>query len=125
MSLVAQARSAVEIAFSAAGDAIVSVTWIRPSIGAYDTSTGVRSTSETTITVRSLEEKVSVTTATRLKLTARAIRLWIPAVDFEDKGLTGDAPLVGDKFTHRGTTYTCRERHFEGVQAIWEIHGDI
>jgi hypothetical protein len=125
MSLSVQARSAVEAAFAAAGDAIATVTWNRPSVGAYDAATGTRAVTETSLSVRAVEDKVQTTQATRLDLSDRAVRLWIPAVDFEGKGLTTEEPLVTDTFIHRAVTYRTRDRAFEGVKAIWEIHGDV
>lgn len=122
MSLVATTRAAVETAFAAAGDLIASVTWTRETIGAYDPATGTETVTTATRTVRAIEDKVDAMTATRLALTANAVRLFIPAVDFE--AAPAIDPIITDKLTHRGTVYTVRSAGFQGTKAIFEVYAD-
>lgn len=124
MSMLATARAGVEAAFAAAGDLIASVTWERLTVGAYDTTSGSQTTSFSTVTVRAIEDKVSYTTATRLKLSASAIRIWVPAVDFEGVPVSFE-PAIKDRLTHRGKVYTVSECQFEGAKALWEVHADV
>lgn len=123
MSLVATTRAAVETAFAAAGDLIASITYTRETIGAYDPATGTESVTTATRTVRAIEDKVDAMTATRLALTANAVRLFIPAVDFEIPAPVIE-PIITDKLTHRGTVYTVRSASFHGTKALFEVFAD-
>jgi hypothetical protein len=122
MSLIATTRAAVETAFAAAGDLIVSVTWTRQTIGAYNATAGTETVTAATRTVRAVEGKVEAMTATKLALTANAVRLFVPAVDFEASPAID--PQIDDKLTHRGKTYTVRSAGFEGTKALFEVHAD-
>jgi hypothetical protein len=126
MSLQATTRAAVESAFAAAGDLIASVTWRRITTGVYDPATGSQTSGFSTRTVRAIEDKVSTATATRLELSASAIRLWIPAGDFEAAPAINPAePAKGDQLQHRGKTFTIRETTYQGANALWEVHADV
>jgi len=122
MSLVAVTRDAVETAFAAAGDLIASVTYTRQTIGAYDPATGTEAVTTATRTVRAIEDKVDAMQATRLALTANAVRLFVPAADFEASPAI--EPQITDKLTHRGTVYTVRSAGFQGTKALFEIYAD-
>jgi hypothetical protein len=122
MSLLAMTRAAVETAFGAAGDLVVSDTWRRAATASYSTEDGTPTATFDDRIVRAVEDKVSVSTANRLQLSASAVRLWIPAVDFE--GTTEIFPTLSDKVIHRGKTYRVRECAFAGTKALWEIHAD-
>ena len=120
MSLTATVLAAVETAFAAAGDLVQSPTWRKPTYGAYDPAAGTRTVTNTDLTVRAIEDEVSQRDAERLKLSNKAVKLIIPAVDF-----TGGDPAFEDKVVHRGTVYTARECSFAGAKAVWEIHADV
>jgi hypothetical protein len=123
MSLLGMTRSTVEMAFAAAGDLIVSVTWRRAATTSYSTEDGTPTATFDDRAVRAIEDKVSVTTASRLRLSASAVRLWIPAADFEVAPEI--FPALTDTIIHRGTTYRVREWAYAGAKAIWEIHADV
>lgn len=126
MSLQATTRAAVEAAFAAAGDLIAAVAWRRLTTGAYDPATGSQTSGFTTRSVRAIEDKVSTATATRLELSASAVRLWIPAVDFETPpSIIPAEPAKGDQLQHRGKTFTIREATYQGAKALWEVHADV
>lgn len=120
MSLNALVTGAVETALSAAGDLVVGVTWRRQTLGAYNPANGQRAVTNVDVAVRAIEDKITAGEQARLELSARAVKLWIPAADF-----TGADPSHSDKLIHRGTTYTIKSATFQGTKALWEIHADI
>lgn len=126
MNLLATSKQAVETAFSIAKDFVQSSTWKRVTSAPYDPASGTQSTGFSSRTVRAIEDKVSASTASRLELSASAIRLWIPGADFENVPLLSPPdPDVNDKLVHRGKTYTVRDVQFQGAKILWEIHADV
>ena len=111
---------AVEAAFEAAGDLVQSVTWRKQTAGAYNAASGVRAYTNTDVTVRAVEDEIRAGDFARLNLSAKAVKLVIPAVDF-----TGADPAHLDKLVHRSVTYTDKEAKFQGTKAVWEVFADV
>lgn len=120
MSLLATVMDAVEIAFAAAGDLVQSSTWRKTTFGAYDPAAGTRAVVDADITVRAIEDEIKQSDYGRLELSAKAVKLVIPAVDF-----TSGDPANEEKLIHRGITYTAKDCSFAGTKAVWEIHADV
>lgn len=123
MSMKALTRSAVEVAFAAAGDLIASVAWQRPTSTGYNPASGKVSQKTAARSVRAVEDKVTLQTKEKLELSAHAVRLWIPIVDFEKTPAI--KPDITDQFIHRGILYRVRDVAFQGTDALAEVHGDI
>jgi hypothetical protein len=120
MSLAQLLDDVVDAAFAVAGDLVQPVTWRKPAFGEYDATTGTRTVTNTDTPVRALEDKVTAGDIARLRLSARSVKLLIPAADF-----TAGDPVFQDQLIHRDTTYTARECTFQGTKALWEILADI
>lgn len=120
MSVLATVNEAVEIAFGAAGDLVQATTWRKTSFGAYDPATGTRAVVNSDVSIRAVEDTIKQSDFGRLGLSAKAVKLIIPAVDF-----TGGDPAHEDKLIHRGTLYTAKDCAFAGTKAVWEIHADV
>lgn len=120
MSLTAITAESVEIAFAAAGDAVAAVSWSKATSGDYDVSTGQQGSSEIVQPVRAIVGKFSAAEIEKAGLSARAVRLYIPAVDF----IKAD-PAHDDKFTHDGIVYTAKRSSWEGVKVLWDVWGDV
>lgn len=120
MSLTAKLIAGVEAAFAAAGDLVQAVTWRKQVAVGYDPIAGVQSFTITETKVRAIEEDIKAGDYLRLGLSAKAVRLWIPATDF---GAVD--PAHDDKLVHRGVTYTLKACRFQGVKALWEVHADV
>lgn len=122
MTMTEIARNAVEVAFSAAGDFVQSITWRKQSFGDYDATTGQRTVTNTDATLRAMEDKISTSEFARRKLSSRAVKLVVPAVDFENNSIE---PTFEDKLIHRGTAYTVKDFEFSGTKAVWEVFADV
>ena len=120
MSLANIIDDAVEVVFAAAGDLVQPVTWRKQAYGDYDATTGTRAVTNSDAAVRAIEDKVTAGDLARLQLSARSVKLLVPAMDF-----TGGDPVHDDKLMHRGTQHTARACAFHGTKAVWEILADI
>jgi hypothetical protein len=120
MSLNALTAQAVETAFTVAGDAVAAVVWRKIESGDYDVENGVQGGREKTQAVRAVVGEFSAAEIAKAGLSAKAVRLYIPAVDFKQ----GD-PVHDDKFTHDGILFTAKRAVWEGVKVLWEIWGDV